>query len=111
MIIQMFNLFACKARIRLPFGKQMLINKYTWVSIIAGAGFASIIVYAPPFNIAFGTSTHLSPLYWLISFAFGFVVIGYATLRTMFLRVFKPLQWNPEISGLQMYPTRWSTGH
>jgi sodium/potassium-transporting ATPase subunit alpha len=109
MIIQMFNLFACKARFRQPFGRYMFQNSRTWGSIITGAGFAVIIVYAPPFNIAFQTSYHLSPLYWLIPIAFGVILIGYNSLRQLVKQFLQPVQWNPEIAGLQMYPTHWST--
>jgi sodium/potassium-transporting ATPase subunit alpha len=49
-IIQMFNMFACKCRMKLPFGKHVLINRYTWVSVLVGALFVGFIVYTPPLN-------------------------------------------------------------
>jgi sodium/potassium-transporting ATPase subunit alpha len=37
--------------------------------------------------------------------AFGFVIIGYASLRLIVRRKTKPTVWNPDIIGLQMFPT------
>ncbi|KAJ3048081.1 hypothetical protein HK102_012773, partial [Quaeritorhiza haematococci] len=110
MFIQMFNLFACKCRFRLPFGKYLLKNNFTWISLASGAAFAGIIVYVPPFNTFFNTSFHLSPLYWLPPMAFGIFLVVYSAIRRIVLRILRPVQWNPEIAGLQMHPTRWSTG-
>ncbi|TPX31362.1 hypothetical protein SmJEL517_g05314 [Synchytrium microbalum] len=110
MIIQMWNLFACKSRFRLPFGMYMIANTATWWSVVGGVAFTVVIVYAPPFNIAFGTSWHLLPLYWLIPMAFGAFLIFYNAARLLLKQWLTPVKWNPEISGLQMYPTRWSTG-
>jgi sodium/potassium-transporting ATPase subunit alpha len=105
MTMQMFNLFACKTRFTLPFGKYMFANRATFYCILAGASLAAFIIYTPGVETVFGTSIHLSPLYWLIPFAFGFVIIGYACLRLIVRRKIKPIQWNPDIHGLQMYPT------
>ncbi|KAK9768328.1 hypothetical protein K7432_001126 [Basidiobolus ranarum] len=105
MICQCFNLFACKCLIRLPFGKYMFRNTKTFYGMGAGAILAMMIVYIPPFNIAFGTSHRLSPLYWLIPIAFGVFLIFYSTVRRIIIRKRKPINWNPDIAGLQMYPT------
>lgn len=50
MLIQMFNLFACKCKNKIPFGPYLFANKYTFLSVLGGAGFAILIVYVPPFN-------------------------------------------------------------
>jgi sodium/potassium-transporting ATPase subunit alpha len=36
---------------------------------------------------------------------FGCIIIAYACVRMTILRKTNPIAWNPEISGLQMYPT------
>lgn len=108
MTMQMCNLFACKARLRLPFGKYMFANRVTFYSILGGAALAAFIIYTPGVEVVFKTSRSLSPLYWLVPLAFGFFIIGYASLRMIVRRKTKPTQWNPEIGGLQMYPTMFS---
>jgi sodium/potassium-transporting ATPase subunit alpha len=105
MTMQMFNLFACKTRLTLPFGKYMFANRATFYCILAGASLAAFIIYTPGVEVVFKTSRSLIPLYWLIPMAFGFSIIGYATLRMIIRRKTKPIKWNPEINGLQMYPT------
>jgi hypothetical protein len=60
--------------------------------------------------VVFNTSHRLNPIYWLIPIGAGFFLLFYATVRMLLLRKFRPISWNPEITGLQMYPTRWSTG-
>lgn len=102
---QMFNLFACKTRLTLPFGKYMFANHATFYCILAGSSLAAFIIYTPGVEYVFKTSRSLSPLYWLIPMAFGFVIIGYAALRMIIRRRTKPIQWNPEVEGLRMYPT------
>jgi sodium/potassium-transporting ATPase subunit alpha len=105
MMQQMFNLFACKARLGYPWGKYMFANRATFYCVLAGASLAVFVIYTPGVEVVFGTTRHLSPLYWLIPFGFGFVIIAYASLR-MFVRLKRsPIRWNPEISGLQMFPT------
>jgi len=108
MIIQMFNLFACKCRTGLPFGMYPLRNLYTWGSVVAGVAFASIIVYVEPFNVAFGTSKNLSPIFWLIPLAAGVFLIFYATIRQLVLRKLRPTMMNGDIEGLQMFATKWT---
>jgi len=58
--------------------------------------------------VPFSTSYYLLPLYWLIPVVFGFVLLGYATLRTLVLRRIRPTSLTSVIGGLQMYPTRFS---
>ncbi|RKP13278.1 hypothetical protein BJ684DRAFT_10301 [Piptocephalis cylindrospora] len=110
MIMQVFNLFACKARLRLPFGRYMFQNTKTFIGAGCGAALAVVIGYAPPFNVAFGTSYHLNPIFLLIPFGFGCVIILYAALRMVIRRWATPISWNPEVTGLQMHPTMRSTG-
>ncbi|KAK9709068.1 hypothetical protein K7432_009271 [Basidiobolus ranarum] len=105
MICQCFNLFTCKCLVRLPFGKYMFRNSKTFYGMTSGAIVAMLIVYVPPFNIAFGTSYRLSPIYWLIPIAFGIFLLGYSTLHCIIIRSKKPVNWNPSIVGLEMYPT------
>ncbi|KAK3376562.1 hypothetical protein B0T24DRAFT_656487 [Lasiosphaeria ovina] len=105
MTMQMFNLFACKTRFTLPFGRYMFANRATFYCIIAGAALAAFIIYTPGVEVVFETSRSLLPLYWLIPIAFGFVLILYASLRMIISRRANPIKWNPEIQGLQMFPT------
>jgi sodium/potassium-transporting ATPase subunit alpha len=105
MTMQMFNIFACKSRLKLPFGRYMFANRATFYSIIGGASLACFIIYTPGVETVFKTSRTLSPLYWLIPMAFGIVLIGYACLRIMIRMNIRPINWNPDIHGLQMYPT------
>ena len=105
MTMQMFNIFACKSRLKLPFGRYMFANRATFYSIVGGASLACFIIYTPGVETVFKTSHSLSPLYWLIPMAFGVVLIGYACLRIMIRMNIKPINWNPDIHGLQMYPT------
>jgi sodium/potassium-transporting ATPase subunit alpha len=105
MTMQMFNLFACKTRLTLPFGKYMFANYATFYCILAGASLAAFVIYVPGVEIVFKTTRSLIPLYWLIPMAFGFVIIAYASLRMIIRRRTKPTIWNPEIEGLRMYPT------
>ncbi|TPX30672.1 hypothetical protein SmJEL517_g05824 [Synchytrium microbalum] len=108
MFQQAFNHFICKARLGLPWGSFMLANKYSFYGLAAGATFTLAIVYIPPFNIAFGTEYHLLPLFWLIPIGFGILLYVYAIVRTIIIRMRSPVRYNPDISGLQMYATRWS---
>jgi len=105
LIMQLFNVFASKTRIILPISRYAFTNWKTFAGMAGGIGLASLVVYAKPFNIAFGTSSTLSPLYWLVPAAFGVIIIIYATIRMLFLRRFFPAKLNADIPGLQMYPT------
>jgi sodium/potassium-transporting ATPase subunit alpha len=107
-IMQCFNIFACKTRFSFPVGRYMFSNRVTFYSIIGGAALACFIIYTPGVEVVFKTSRSLVPLYWLIPMAFGFFLIGYSSLRMLVMRRLKPVKWNPEITGLQMYPTIWT---
>lgn len=89
----------------MPFSMYAFSNWRTFLGIFGGVGLGVLIVYCPPFNIPFGTEWHTSPLWWLIPMGFGCIIIAYACLRMSILRKTNPVAWNPEISGLQMYPT------
>ncbi|OLY79178.1 Sodium/potassium-transporting ATPase subunit alpha-2 [Smittium mucronatum] len=108
-LIQSFNVFACKTRYRMPFGNHMFKNKFTLFSIMGGAIVCFFVAYFPPLNTAFNTSYKLSPVWWLPLIGFGFILLIYSALRTLVLRKYKPMKMNPDIAGLQMYPTIWST--
>ncbi|KAJ2077754.1 hypothetical protein H4R24_004941 [Coemansia sp. RSA 988] len=110
-ILQVFNLFICKARFRMPFGKFMFRNVRTFYGFGAGLLLLVIITYIPPLNVVFNSSYKAIPLYWLIALGFGFVLLGYASLRMLVLRKSKPIKWNQTIDGLHMHPTIWSTRH
>ena len=105
MTMQMFNLFACKTRLTLPFGRYMFANRATFYCILSGAALAAFIIYTPGVEYVFGTTRSLSPLYWLVPMAFGCIIIAYAAGRMVIGRRTKPVKWNPEIQGLQMFPT------
>lgn len=62
MRMQMWNLFACKARLTLPFGKYMFANRATFYCILAGASLAAFIIYSPGVEVVFKTSRNLIPL-------------------------------------------------
>jgi sodium/potassium-transporting ATPase subunit alpha len=105
MITQGFNLFACKSRLRYPFGKHMFSNPKNFIGLAIGFILGFCIVYIPPFNIAFGTSYRLSPLYWLCPIAGGVVLVLYSCLRLYISQKRNPVKWNEDIHGLQMHPT------
>ncbi|KAJ2708638.1 hypothetical protein H4R19_004649, partial [Coemansia spiralis] len=110
-ITQMFNLFICKARLRLPFGRFMFRNVRTFYGIAGGVVLLCLVTYIPPLNTVFNTSYKALPHFWLIAVGFGVVLLAYATVRMLVLRRTRPLQWHPTIEGLHMHPTVWSTRH
>jgi hypothetical protein len=78
--------FAVKARLSFPFGKSAVANKWNFAGIFAGACLGIFIIYTPPLHVVFGGSYKLSPLYWLIPIAFGFLILAWASLRVIILR-------------------------
>ncbi|KAJ2521216.1 hypothetical protein GGI11_002079 [Coemansia sp. RSA 2049] len=110
-ILQVFNLFICKARFRLPFGRFMFRNIRTFYGFGCGLLLLVIVTYIPPLNSVFNSSYKSIPLYWLIALGFGSLLLLYATARTLFLRRSRPIKWNNTIQGLHMHPTIWSTRH
>ncbi|KAF9582287.1 hypothetical protein BGW38_000404 [Lunasporangiospora selenospora] len=105
MIMQLFNLFACKARLRLPFGTYMFSNVRTFVGIVFGCALGFLIVYCPGLPVVFGTSNDTPFIYLLIPIAFGVFIIFYATIRQLVLRRLRPTAFNDDILGLNMVPT------
>ncbi|KAF9361530.1 hypothetical protein BGX26_002035 [Mortierella sp. AD094] len=105
MIMQLFNLFACKCRYRLPFGMYMFSNLRSFIGLACGVALGFFIVYCPGLETVFGTSKHTEFVYLLIPFAFGVFIIFYATMRTLILRKLRPTSMNEEIIGLNMVPT------
>lgn len=105
-LMQCFNMFAVKARLKFPFGKAVVGNKWNFAGAIAGAFLAVLIIYIPPFRTVFGASHKTLPLFWLIPIAFGFVILAWASARVLVIRrgllgaTVKPP------TGLMMHPTK-----
>ncbi|KAJ3192007.1 hypothetical protein HK101_007183 [Irineochytrium annulatum] len=110
MIQQCFNLFICKARLTLPFGRFMFANLYSFVGLFCGCAFTMAIVYIPPLNVAFQTQCHLTPLAWVVALGSGILLYVYSIIRGVVKRALSPIKYSDEIIGLQMFPTRFSTG-
>ncbi|KAI8587994.1 hypothetical protein BDZ88DRAFT_444619 [Geranomyces variabilis] len=83
LIIQIWNLFACKARLRLPFGKFMVQNPKTWYAILSGTVVGMFIVYLPFVNPVFLTSWNLDPIFLLIPMVFGGILLLYSIFRKL----------------------------
>ena len=110
MIQQSFNLFICKARLIPPYGKFMFSNLYNFAGVLIGGAFVFFFVFAPFMNIPFGTDWRLSGYILLISLAFGVVNYIYAIIRFLILRARNPIKYSKDVQGLDLHPTRWSTG-
>ncbi|KAG0245533.1 hypothetical protein B0O80DRAFT_503429 [Mortierella sp. GBAus27b] len=105
MIMQLFNLFACKTRLTLPFGAYMFSNVRSFIGAALGAALGFFIVYCPGLPVVFGTANNTPFVYLLIPIAFGVLILFYATVRQLVLRKLKPTTFNAEIVGLNMVPT------
>lgn len=88
----------------------MFENKKMFLCVLVGALVAMAVVYVPPFNVAFGTYYLLNPIVWLIPLGNGFLLWVYSIVRTLVIRLRNPVKYSDDVYGLQMYPTRWSTG-
>ena len=110
MIQQSFNLFICKARLTLPFGRFMFENPKNFLGVLFGAIISFSIVYIPPFNIAFETSWRLTPWVWLIAMGFGVFMFLYSIIRFLIQRARNPIKYSKDVQGLDLHPTRFSTG-
>ncbi|KAL7749675.1 hypothetical protein RI367_004903 [Sorochytrium milnesiophthora] len=108
MIGQMFNLMACKCRLRSPFSPHIFRNRYTWLSIVAGVLFGVFIVYTPGVETVFATSGKFRGIWYLVPIGFGILLFLYSGLRFWIKQKFRPVTFTPEPIGLQMHPTRWS---
>lgn len=107
---QSFNLFCCKARLGLPIGNFMFANPKNFYGVLAGGIFSFALVYIPPLNIAFGTNWQTPPLVIIIAFGFGVLLYGYSFCRFLVRRLYNPIQFTKDIQGLDLHPTRFSTG-
>ncbi|KAI9208928.1 uncharacterized protein BJ171DRAFT_595368 [Polychytrium aggregatum] len=110
LIIQIWNLFACKARLRIPFGKFMFENPKTWLAVVFGTSFAFFIVYVPFMNTVFLTSSQLDPMILGVPMAFGAFIFGYSVARRLVLQKINPEKFNPELGRLNMATSEWSLG-
>ncbi|OLY84255.1 Sodium/potassium-transporting ATPase subunit alpha-1 [Smittium mucronatum] len=108
-MMQVFNNYACKTRYKSPLGLHMFRNVFTLYGALGGFIISIIVIYVPPFNTIFNTNYHLSPIWWLPPIGFGFVVLFYNVIRVSVMKKFRPMKTNPEIAGLMMYPTKFST--
>jgi hypothetical protein len=94
--------FAVKARLSFPFGKRVIMNKWNFFGILAGACLGMFIIYTPPLHVVFNGSYHLSPLYWLIPVGFGVLILAWASLRVVILRSSVEHLRVRDIKGLMM---------
>jgi len=106
---QCFNVFAVKARVRLPFGKNIVSNKYNFIGIFAGGALVMFLIYTPPFHSVFGGSHKLLPLYWLIPISFGCLILAWASIRVVLARRSIERTRVKDIQGLKMFPTMRTT--
>jgi sodium/potassium-transporting ATPase subunit alpha len=95
-----------KAKFSYPFGRRVVSNRYNFYGILAGACLGVFIVYTPPLHVVFGGSYHLLPLYWLIPFAFGILLLVWASIRVVLMRKSLENQRVKDISGLMMCTCR-----
>ncbi|KAJ3257350.1 hypothetical protein HK103_004570 [Boothiomyces macroporosus] len=108
MIQQAFNLFCVKAKFNYPIGKFMFSNFRNFAGIFLGAALVMMIVYIPPFNIAFGTEDKLTPLTWLIGLGSGVMIFVYVCVRLAILRSRNIIKFSQEVKGLDLHPTKFS---
>ncbi len=104
---QIFNHFICKVTTRLPFGVMLFRNVKSFYGIAFGLAFAFFVVYPPFMSVPFNTFA-VPPQYWLFPLAMGFVLLGYSSLRVLYLRRKQPVNLNLALP-LDLHPTRWST--
>ncbi|KAJ3318730.1 hypothetical protein HDV06_007055 [Boothiomyces sp. JEL0866] len=110
MIQQCFNLFCVKAKFKYPVGAFMFSNVRNFYGILIGATLVFIIVYVPPFNIAFQTDDRMTPYVWLIGIGFGIIIFIYSCIRLAIMRSRNAIKFSPDIRGLDLHPTKFSTG-
>ncbi|ORY16515.1 hypothetical protein BCR33DRAFT_731196 [Rhizoclosmatium globosum] len=90
LIVQLWNLFACKTRLRLPTQKIFVANVTTLIAVAVGVTFAMLIVYTPFMNAVFMTSNALNPVFLLIPLSAGSLVFIYSIFRRALLRKWWP---------------------
>ncbi|CAH7688077.1 hypothetical protein PPACK8108_LOCUS22980 [Phakopsora pachyrhizi] len=105
-LMQCFNMFAVKARLKFPFGKSVVSNPYNFAGALAGAVLAVFIIYVPPLRTVFGASYKTLPLFWLIPIGFGFVILAWASARVLVIRKQVALAAVKPPKGLMMHPTK-----
>ncbi|KAA1124240.1 hypothetical protein PGTUg99_014896 [Puccinia graminis f. sp. tritici] len=105
-LMQCFNMFAVKAKLKFPFGKAAIGNKWNFVGALAGAVLAAFIIYVPPLRVVFGASHRILPLFWLIPIAFGFLILLWASGRVLVLRKKLLSSSVKPPKGLMMHPTK-----
>ena len=88
----------------------MFENPKNFIGLFGGAVFVFMVVYIPPFNVAFGTSVQTTPWVWLIAFGFGLFNFFYSIVRFLIIRASNPIKYTEEVQGLDLHPTRFSTG-
>ncbi|KAJ3204795.1 hypothetical protein HDU82_005603 [Entophlyctis luteolus] len=86
LIVQLWTLFACKTRLRLPTQKLFVANVNTLIAIAVGSAFAFFIVYVPFMSGLFLTSGDLNPLFLLIPLSSGSIVFFYSIVRRHLLQ-------------------------
>ena len=77
---QMFNLFLTKHRYRYPHGRDLFVNKFTYLGMGLSIGIGTLVVFVPPLQVVFETA----PIYALAiapPFASGFLLILYEYVR------------------------------
>ena len=80
-------------------------NKVTFLSIIAGAAIACILVYIPPLQPVFG-SYNVDLRIWLVALGFGVFLLMYASIRNIVMRrVFKAKRGKAAMLQLDLHPT------
>ncbi|KAJ9061497.1 hypothetical protein DSO57_1020076 [Entomophthora muscae] len=105
-IMQCFNLFACKSKLCVPWGRHMFQNWRNFAGIGLGLLLSLLVIYVPPLATLFQTSPGLNPTVALtIPLAGGFFLLIYATLRHLVLKRANPANYSPNIIGLKMHPT------
>jgi sodium/potassium-transporting ATPase subunit alpha len=107
LIMQMWNLIACKSLLVSPISKRVFENKQTWIAMFGGIFFALMIIYVPSIANAVGCSSNLDPRIPLaISISTGVLILVYGSLRFLVLNRMKPYVYVPEPSKMQMHPTQ-----
>ncbi|KAJ1512664.1 hypothetical protein HMI54_014865 [Coelomomyces lativittatus] len=108
LVIQFFNIFACKCRLTSPFRSYIFKNKKTWYSILAWAIFSSAFIYTPYVNHVFKMSGSFVYYPIFIAVGFGIFLFFCSWLRFWIKSKLNPVNFNPAPLGLQMHPTRWT---
>lgn len=101
-IMQAFNVFACKSRLRSPLSTNIFSNIYSFILIFVGFAMIFALSFIEALEIK------VDPAFLWIPILSGFVLFFYAVVRFHVLNLIFPIEYSPEPIGLQMHPTRWS---